>query len=199
MRWPMAGVVRLLQALLMMTCLLIPFHLHATVCEGSDDTGGVGLTLKIPVTYEKVLNTSLSAILRGGLEGNMTAFTSDFDATNAGFFAHLELRVYPRPRHRDGWLGLFAAQKALYTNNGTKFEPEYNFRSVTSVGFIVGYKVLRKGPATRGTGNTITMDVFFDIEMAVYRNVTRGCFKDYVNEYRMGWVYFGLILGIGNM
>ena len=70
---------------------------------------------------------------------------------------------------------------------------------MTSVGFIVGYKVFRKGPGTRGIGNTITMDIFFDIEMDIYRNVTRGCFKDYVNEYRMGWIYFGLIIGIGNM
>lgn len=179
--------------------ILAPHHAGADVCEQSDDTGGIGLTLKIPAAYEKTMNHALSVVLSAGLEGNLTAFTSDYDATNAGFFAHLEFRAYPRPRYRQGWLGLFVAQKMLYTNNGTKSEPDNYMRSVTSVGFIMGHKIWRNSPGSTGVGGRGMADIFIEIEMATYRNVSRNCSHEIEDEYSMVWLYFGVTFGIANM
>ena len=176
-----------------------PHRTRADDCDRSDDTNGIGLTLKLPVSFEKPFDHALSVVLGAGLEGNLTAFTSDYEASNAGFFAQLELRVYPRPRFRRGWLGLFVAQKGLYTNDGTSYEPSYRVRSVTSVGLMLGHKIWRGEHQTAGAGVLGMADIFFDIEMVIYRDVTRNCSREIEAENRMLWIYFGVSFGIANM
>ena len=41
-------------------------------------------------------------------------------------------------------------------------------------------------------------DIFFDIEMAIYRNVSRHCALEIKDEYRMVRLYFGVSLGLAN-
>lgn len=194
------AVLKLLAVLAVLAVLVFaPLPVNADVCGEDDETRGIGLTLKIPASYEKTLNHALSVVLSAGLEGNVTAYTNDYDATNTGAYAHLEFRVYPRPRYRKGWLGLFVAQKALYTNNGTSYEPDNSMRSVTSFGVILGHKIWRKEPGTTGVGARGMADIFIDIEMVTYRNVSKGCTSQIEDEYTMVWLYFGVTFGIANM